>query len=213
MLYFVIMDNSQVSRLSTLLEKTLIKKEQEKRYATVKEVITLLGKGLLLSTLFIAPGMGKAVKLHHFYSSSADEWKRFNRSYLRRTIERLKRSKIVEIVEKDGIEQIQITENGHRRLFSYAIEELELTTKKWDKKWRLVLYDIPIKRKSTQQTLRELLKRLKFLPLQKSVYLTPYPCEREIEFIREYFDLSDRLTILTVGKIENQTIYKEYFGL
>ena len=31
MLYFVIMDNSQVSRLSTLLEKTLIKKEQEKK--------------------------------------------------------------------------------------------------------------------------------------------------------------------------------------
>lgn len=45
-----------ISAISTTLNKKYQKEEKERKYAPVKEVLTLLGKGVLLSAAFIVPG-------------------------------------------------------------------------------------------------------------------------------------------------------------
>jgi len=57
------------------------------------------------------------------------------------------------------------------------------------------------------------LKKLNFLRIQKSVYICPYPCFDEIEYVRQLYNLGGEVTVLTVTGLENQQAYKEYFGL
>lgn len=210
-------NRTDIANICSLLEKKFQNEERRKKYALVKEVLVLLGKGALLTSLILVPGMGRVVR-RSMYSKKADDydqaWKRYNESYLRQTIQRLKKQKLVDIVEDGRTSTIQITEKGIRRVLKYAFDELELDqSKPWDRKWRIVIYDIPVKHRSVQNELRFLLKRLKFFPLQKSVYLTPHPCEEEVEFIRTYIGLEKNITLLTVGNLEHGDAYLEYFGI
>ena len=56
-----------------------------------------------------------------------------------------------------------------------------------DGEWRIVIFDIPEKFKKAREALRMKLKELGFLELQKSVFIFPYECEDEINFIVEVF--------------------------
>lgn len=209
-----ILNDEQLQKISSLLHKKFTQEERERKYAPVKEILSLLGKGVLLSMVLLAPGTARAIR-STLYQENKDweAWKYFNSAYLRRTIKRLQKQKIVTIEEKDGQQIVQITKKGERKILKYALSELELSHKKWDGKWRIVIYDIPLKYKHLREIIRETLKRLGFWQLQKSVYLTPFPCEEEIEFLREYYGLGENIKILTVGKLENEEVYRDYFGI
>jgi len=85
--------------------------------------------------------------------------------------------------------------------------------KHWDGKWRLIIYDIQVQKKKAQQLFHKMLKKFQFLQLQRSVYLYPYNCEDEIEFLRQYYKIGENVIILTINGLENEKAYKDYFGL
>jgi len=202
--------------IALTLKRKLLREERERKYAKVKEVLTILASGTLLATAFIMPGVAKILpRPGQDYKKDWKEWKRFNSSYLRRTLERLKRQKLVEIQEGEkGVTTIKITAPGKRKVLKYALEELEIPQLKfWDGKWRLIIYDIPQHKRRLSNLLSQTLKNLGFLALQKSVYLIPYPCQSQVEFIREYFGLGDNVLILEVNKIENDKPFRDYFGI
>ena len=55
----------------------------------------------------------------------------------------------------------------------------------------MVIFDIPEKKKKAREALRQKLKDLNMVKLQDSIWVTPYPCEDEIAFIKSIFNLSD----------------------
>jgi len=202
--------------IALTLKRKIIREERATKYVRVKEILTLLASGALLATAFIMPGIAKILpRPGQDYEKDWKEWKKFNSSYLRRTLERLKRQKLVEIQEGEkGVTTIKITASGKRKVLKYALEELEIAQPKfWDGKWQLIIYDIPQPKRRLSNLMSQTLKNLGFLALQKSVYLIPYPCQPQIEFIREYFGLGDNVLILEVSKIENDKPFREYFGL
>ena len=78
------------------------------------------------------------------------------------------------------------------------------------------LMDVPNiakEKKRQSDILRQLLKRIKCLQLQKSVYITPFNCDDEIEYIRHLYSIGDNVKILKVSSIENEKAYREYFGI
>lgn len=85
---------------------------------------------------------------------------------------------------------------------------------RWDKKWRIVLFDIPQERHKDRRSLRRRLKYLGFRPMQKSVFVFPYPCEEELgEFcarlgVSEYVDV---ITAQNAGVHEEEV--RKHFGL
>ncbi len=141
------------------------------------------------------------------------EWKQFNPYYLRRNLRRLHKQKIVEVLEENGNEIIRLTQKGRTRYLRFKLEKLSLKGMPWNGKWWLVLYDISHLRRNVQANFRRIIKLMNFLPLQKSVYLTPYPCSEEIEYLREYFHLSEEVLLLEVSGLEHERYYREYFGL
>lgn len=127
---------------------------------------------------------------------------------------RLEQQKQVKRVMKNNQEVISLTHHGKRKILQYSLEDLEIDKPKhWDGKWRLVLYDIPSTKRSLTDRIRQILMNLGFYQIQRSVYVFPYSCFDQIEFIRQYYHLSDRIQYMLIEKIESDEAYKTYFGL
>lgn len=196
------------------------KRTEEKLSPKVSDVLGLLGTGVLLSSLFVFPAAGLGIgAIYNFYQElkkerDLKEWEKFNLPRLRYILKRLERQKMVETAYEGEYTSIKITRKGKAKLLKYKLGSMQISKpKSWDGKWRLILYDIKKFKKREQRDLRLMLRQLEFLPLQKSVYLTPYSCKGEIEFLREHFNVGEGVLYAVVETIENEDVYKKYFGL
>ena len=110
---------------------------------------------------------------------------------------------------------ISLTKEGKKRAGKYQIDDLEIKTpKKWDRKWRLIIFDIPNKQKVKREAFRGKLKELGLCPLQKSVWIYPYVCQKEIKLLREFFGLNARqLRIIATSKLEEDDFLRRKFKL
>lgn len=187
-------------------------------YPTNKEILLMLGVGTLLTASIVMPGLGIAAgaiikaKRKHDWKENQKEWKKFNVPCLRRNLRRLYEGKLVEVIEKNGQEVVKLTQKGHAKYLRYKMEDWSNKGKGWDGKWRLVIYDISKLKKDKQEGFRRTLKQMNLWPLQKSVYLTPYKCQEAVNYLREYFNLGEEVIFLEVSKLENEHLYKQYFG-
>jgi len=200
------------------LAKTLVRKIDHelfaKKYAPVAEVLKIIGAGLFIASSIAAPNLPKALSPYFNDKPDFEIWKRFNIPYLKRTLERLENQKLVEIGVEQGKQVVTITDGGRRRILKYALDEMEITTPKlWDKTWRLVSYDLPEDIAGTRDMFRTYLISWGFFPLQESVLLHAYPCEKEVDFLREFLGIGEFVRILTVSKIENDDKFREFFGI
>ena len=73
------------------------------------------------------------------------ELRKTKESYLKRAIQRLYESKLIDYKEnEDGAISVVISEEGKKRILIYDMEKLKLKRdKKWDGYWRIVIFDIP----------------------------------------------------------------------
>jgi len=121
------------------------------------------------------------------------ELKKYKRKQLWRALYYLRSKNRIQIIKENnsGIE-IEITKVGKKHLRKIDFDNLSLIKPNvWDKKWRMVIFDIPEKKKKAREALRQKLKDLNMVKLQDSIWVTPYPCEDEIAFIKSIFNLSD----------------------
>lgn len=203
-----------IESLAKSLTRQIDKEAFEKNYAKVGDILKLVGAGVFLAASVAVPNLPLALKP---FLSNEDEyhaWKRFNIPYLKRTLLRLERQKLVEISEESGREVIKITDEGRKRILKFAIEEVAIKKPKfWDGKWRLISYDVPENLKAVRNILREYLRAWGFYPLHESVFLHAYPCEKEVEFLREYLGVGEHIRIFQVSRIENDKIFREFFGV
>ncbi len=169
--------------------------DNQDNYPSSKEIISLLGIGSLLLGSILVPGLGataayivrKKRKMDYYQSQKA--WKKFNLKYLKRNLKRLQEQKIIEIISENDQEIIKLSQKGYTKYLKFKLQELSLKGKRWDGKWRIVIYDINKIRTPAQKYFRGILKYIHFLQLQKSVYLTPFKCEAEIEYLKHYLDI------------------------
>lgn len=141
------------------------------------------------------------------------EWKR---NSARRALEMLERRKLIEYYEKsDGTLVATITQAGKRKARELDIDTLEVQKPAiWDKRWRIVTFDIAEKRKKGREALRKLLKRMGFHQLQRSVYVHPYSCKAEIEIVREIFSLPEtEVLYFSTDRVPKEHLLKKKFKL
>lgn len=210
-------NGDQIKTLCEFLVQRFREEEQERRNAKTKEVLALIGKGLMLAAVLFAPNMARILPRGDTDPTWA-ELDRYSKMYniwsLKRTIRRLQKQRMVSIEKRGDQEVLALTEKGKKRILQISLDELSLKDAgNWDGKWRLVIYDISDRRRRLRDVVRETLIRLNFLKIQESVFITPHPCFREIEFLRTYYGLRDEINILEVSKIEFEKAYRDYFGL
>ena len=191
------------------MEKKIKKRKRRIISPTKQKVLLLLLSGLVIG-LSHSPTAPKRV-----FCALKKDWREINRSYLYRIIKEFHQERLVEYAERDdGTINIVITEAGREKALSFKIDSLKIKKSPiWDKKWRLVSFDIPEYLSNVRATLREKLQELGFKQLHKSVFIFPYPCEDEINFLVEFFNLRSYIRYAEVTKLTNEAELKLNFEL
>ena len=175
---------------------------------TRQKILLLLFGGLSFGYSF-TPGKQWRVLKQVSY-----EWKKINKNKLKQELRKLYRSKMIKRKENsDGSCSIILTEEGKLKILTYHFEKMRIKGEKWDKKWRMVIFDIPEKLKSGRNALRNKIKELGFYELQKSVWVYPYKCKDEIDFIIEFFGLREYVRFGILESIDNELHLKKIFKL
>lgn len=127
----------------------------------------------------------------------------------------LKKKKFIEVRREGYDVHIALTPEGKRQAGKYQIDDLcILRPKHWDKKWRVVLFDIPNASNVIRNAFRGKLKELGFAPLQKSAWIHPFPCRSAINLLREFLGATSKeIIFLEVDKLENDTNLRKIFHL
>lgn len=163
----------------------------------------------IISMAVLAPNALRCLKM--FDSNK----KRYNSKwYINSSIKRLKNQGLIKFEDKNGKTFIRLTEKGEERLLKYQLQEICIQKpKKWDGKWRIIIFDIKEGRRKTRDYLRKELINLGFIRLQNSVWVYPYECNEVIILLKSHLMLGKDLLYMTVEKIENDKWLEGKFGL
>lgn len=157
----------------------------------------------------IARGLIKSKK------SNIDRYKYTDEAKLAKSLGGLNKNKIIIIKEERGKFIVKLTEKGKKVVREILFDGMNIKKQKvWDKKWRIVVFDIPErKRRHMRDAMRQKLQSIGFFQLQKSVWVHPYPCEKEIRLLCEVFGINPFVNIITAEKIYNDDNLIKYFKL
>lgn len=85
--------------------------------------------------------------------------------------------------------------------------------KKWDGKWRVMIFDIPERLKKIRDQLTSLMRQAGFVRLQDSVWVYPYDCEDVLAVLKTDLGVGKYVLYLIVDELENDKHLRSEFGL
>lgn len=185
------------------------KKRRQRVGAAGQKILLLLLGGLALGL------SGSPTRYMRILRTIRREWREIDRHELYRAIRRLYQSKLLKCVEHpDGSTEMMLTREGERIALRYKIDELCINrSSRWDGKWRVIIFDIPEKMKYLRDMLRDRLRQLGLAELQKSVFVHPYECRNEIDFVIEYYNIRRFVRFIEATYIDNELHLKKRFDL
>jgi len=136
----------------------------------------------------------------------------FNLAATYRQLRYAKKNQWFKVIERtDGI-FIQLTEKGSQ---SWQVANLEnpILPQRWDGQWRIVIFDVPDKKKAAREALRRTLRILGFVQLQESVWVIPFDCRKEIETVKQIYGLGEDLRLIVAAAVDGEEVLRERFGL
>lgn len=86
--------------------------------------------------------------------------------------------------EKEKKIHVRLTKQGKRFIKEHQAS-IRRVPRSWDKKWRIVVFDIPEKKRDLRNNLRGYLKMLGFGKVQRSIWISPH---NFTEVIRQYIE-------------------------
>ncbi|MFY9463347.1 MAG: CRISPR-associated endonuclease Cas2 [Candidatus Sungiibacteriota bacterium] len=126
----------------------------------------------------------------------------------------LKKKKFIMSAREKDCYQLTLTEKGRVRALSATFQGLKIHEQpQWDGMWRVVMFDIPDKKKWARDTFRRSLREMGFLQMQKSVFISPYPCEEEVEFLTAMFDVAGHVRLIRTDTIIHDHDLRTFFSL
>ncbi len=182
----------------------MIKKERGD--ITKKIFLTLFAMGAL-GTCLVLPGLPMALAL--FMPTSKEE-----RVSLLKRLYGLRRNGMLIFDKNEKGYRIGLTAKANKQAQRYNLQELRLPRKKkWDGIWRMVTFDIPETKRGMRLAVSRKLKELGFFAYQKSIFIYPYDCKKEIDFIRDYFRVRENVKYLLLKDFEGSVRISKHFKL
>lgn len=174
-----------------------------------QKILLLLGAGIVLGFSNSPRRYKQIIKVLE------KEFRTVDRKALTRSIQRLYESKLIKYHElKDRSIKMILSGDGKRAVLHYKLDDLSISKpSRWDAKWRVILFDVPEDQKQLRDTLRMRFKQLGLIELQKSVFVHPYDCRNEIDFIIELFNARRYVRFIEALHIDNEMHLKNKFKL
>lgn len=178
-----------------------------KKGELTKQILLASATGLAVATILLLPGSAA------MFAPLAKRFKTKKHSFIK-SLKALKRDRLIDFREEKNFSKIVITEKGREKILKYDLDNLEIKKpKKWDKIWRIVTFDIPESKKAARNALRSKLKELGFQSLHKSVFICPYPCLSEVQFIEEIFKVGPYVNFIEAERVEGDEWLRSEFNL
>lgn len=180
------------------------------------EIIKDILKGLLVAGAICIAAQSPYFVLN--LKKGVQQWlknKKYKKEKIYDAFHRLRKEGCIDIKIENHQMYINLTEKGRKKAGWMQIDKLKIKKpKKWDKKWRLVIFDIAQMKKAHREAFRGKLKEMGFSPLQKSVWVHPFDCQDEIELLENFFGLSDdELRLIVAEDIGHDIKFKRFFKL
>lgn len=118
------------------------------------------------------------------------------------------------IVKSDGKGIFTLTPMGRNWARQSVSRYFPLYQRKWDRKWRVIIFDIPQELHNVRTKFRKKLQSFGFYMLQKSVFVFPYNCEGDLGDIAQELKISDYIDIIVAENIGfKEKELREYYNL
>ena len=117
-------------------------------------------------------------------------------------------------IERDGKKYLRITEAG-RKAFAFEQAKIVLKNqkKKWDGRWRMIVFDVPERRRRIRTRLREVMSEIGFVRLQDSVWIYPYDCEDFMALFKAELKIGKDVLYAIADTIEHDKNLRHQFNL
>jgi len=142
-------------------------------------------------------------------------WKKYPKKKVYDNFYLLRKRGYIKLERKNNQIYISLTQEGKKKAGLFQIDDLKIKKpKKWDRKWRVLIFDIAQLKKIYREALRGKLKVLGFYQLQKSVWVHPFDCKAEIKMLKDFFGLSDReIRLIVAENIGEYGEIKKFFKM
>jgi len=186
-----------------------VTKRRKRVGATQQKIMLLLLGGLTLGLTHSPTQYFRVVR------AIKKEWMSIDRNTLNYAVRSLYKSRLVSAKENsDGTLSLHLSAEGKEYALRYDLDALVIKQPgHWDGKWRMVMFDVPENLKSVRESLRYHFKKMGFVEFQKSVFIHPYPCSGEVEFVMEFYHARRYVRFITALEIDNALTYKKHFDL
>jgi DNA-binding transcriptional regulator PaaX len=183
--------------------------EKKKEISVIKIILRVIAITGVISVAVLAPNALQILK------PLMKDKKKYNpKWYIKKTIHTLKDNGLIVFEQKNNRQVVRLTEKGMDRLSRYKLNELNFKKpRKWDGKWRIIIFDIKETRRRTRNTLRMTLVNFGFVKLQQSVWVFPYDCEELVILLKSDFRIGKGVLYMLVDKLENDHWLKKEFDL
>lgn len=180
--------------------------EKRKRERTI-QILKMVAVGALVIGLGGAPSpraMGKLLRGLLLGDT------RENRRYANRKIRQLKNSGLL---ERQGV-AFAVSDKGERVLDRERIWNLKIpTTSHWDKKWRLILFDIPQTKSDARKALNQILLGMDLVQYQQSVLIYPYALKETVLHVCRFYKITRYVSFITADDVDGSDKLKKHFKL
>ena len=185
------------------LEKEV--RERNKKVDLQNLILGTVGVAGIIAVGLVAPNVLRAMKKLGLFPHERQE------ESILASKNRLIKKGLLEYNKRD---ELRITTKGKKVLAIKSFLNKKKEKKpKWDKKWRILIFDIPEGQKSDRDSLRHTLNTIGFMRLQDSVWVYPYNCEDLVTLLKMDLEIGENLLYMIVEAIENDTPIRKYFGL
>ncbi|MEX2028972.1 MAG: hypothetical protein WD963_00630 [Candidatus Paceibacterota bacterium] len=189
------------------LEKEFKTRKRKENFQ--KAILSGIAAVGILGVAVVAPNTLQALKF--FGIEPKNKWQKYN---FNQSFKRLKDHDLICFEKSKKGTFVRLTKKGEEKLRKFRLLGYKIKKpKKWDKKWRMLIFDIQEKRKGTRDKIRFTLKRIGFLRLQDSVWVYPYDCEDLVTLMKADFKIGKDLLYLIVDTLEGDSSIKKYFKL
>jgi CRISPR-associated endonuclease Cas2 len=109
--------------------------------------------------------------------------------------------------------KLHITNKGKGYLSRNSFyKRIQDKKKKWDGRWRVLIFDIEEKERFVRDQIRNTLVAIGFMRLQNSVWIYPYDCEDLITLLKADLEVGKEVLYMIVEELEQDESIRSYFG-
>lgn len=180
-----------------------------------KVKIAATARNILLSFLdfavysFYAPGKG------HYRRRAIEDYERWriqDGNRFSHNLYYLKKQRLIRSFVTNKKNYLELTPKGIDRIKCYFIKKAKIERKKrWDGKWRVVIFDIREDKRTKRDCIRKWLKNLGIIELQKSVYVYPFDFKKELDLMVGLLILFRGVKYMVCDIIEGEEVLINHF--